>query len=205
MDVAEIESGLWRWTGFHPEWKKEVACTYLRAPDAIVLVDPLVPPEDTEKFLRNLDRDAEAVQKPVHVMLTVYWHTRSAAEIAARYDATVWAPTRSALPVERRTDLDVRRIRLDDDLPGNVAALPSGRSSEVVYYLPSHETLVAGDVLLGGPLRICPASWLGAGGQAAVRDALTPVLELPLKRVLTSHGEPVMEGAERALAAALAS
>ena len=203
MDVLEIADGLWRWTGFHSEWKQEVGSTYVRAPDAIVLVDPIVPPEDTEKFVRNLDRDVECVGKPMHILLTIYWHTRSAVELAARYDAVVWAPARSALPVERRTGLEVRRVRPGDDLPGNVAALPSGRASEVVYYLPGHESLVAGDVLLGGPLRICPESWLGKGGRDAVRDALAPVLDLPLRRVLVSHGEPVLSAGRAALATAL--
>jgi glyoxylase-like metal-dependent hydrolase (beta-lactamase superfamily II) len=203
VQVSEIADGLWRWTGFHPEWKDEVGCAYLRAPDAIVLVDPIVPPEDTDRFLRHLDEDVRWVQRPMHILLTVYWHTRSAAELARRYDAAVWAPVRSALPVERRTQLGIRRVRPDDELPGSVAALPSGRAGEVVYYLPSHETLVTGDVLLGGPLRICPDSWLGKGGRAAVRDALTPLLDLPLKRVLVSHGEPVVEGGAAALRTAL--
>lgn len=205
MDVAEIAPGLWRWTGQHEEWKQDVACTYVRSPDAIVLVDPIVPPEDPERFLRHLDADVECVQKPMHILLTVYWHTRSTAALAARYDATVWAPSRSAVPVQRRTGLAVERIRSKEDLPGGIAAVASGRPSEVVFYLPAHEALMAGDVLLGGPLRICPESWLGRGGQEAVRDALRPLLDVPLRRVLPSHGEPVLAGGHAALASALGS
>lgn len=205
MDVSEIAPGLWRWTGLHPEWKRDVACTYVRAPDAIVLVDPLVPPEDTERFLRHLDEDVRWVQRPMHILLTIFWHTRSAAELAERYGAKLWAPARSALPVRRRTGSTVEPVSPEQDLPASIAALPSGRAGELVYYLPAHEALVTGDVLLGGPLRICPESWLGKGGQAAVREALAPVLDLPLKRVLVSHGEPVLEGGAAALTAALTS
>ena len=39
-----------------------------------------------------------ALGADVHILLTVYWHVRSATELAKRYDAAVWAPARSALP-----------------------------------------------------------------------------------------------------------
>src|SRR5213079_3195794 len=48
------------WTGLHPEWKpadagpdgwdQEVGCVYYESPDAVVLVDPLAPPEDEERY-----------------------------------------------------------------------------------------------------------------------------------------------------------
>lgn len=205
MDVSEAAPGLWRWTGLHPEWKQEVACTYVRTPDAIVLIDPLIPPEDTEKFIRNLDRDVGWVERPMHLFLTTFWHARSVAELSARYGAEVWAPATSVLPTHRRTGLRPHPVRPDDELPGGIAALRSGRRNEVVYYLPGHESLVAGDVLLGGPLRICPPGWIGKGGQEAVRHALGPLLDVPLKRVLVSHGQPVLEGGAAALRAALAA
>lgn len=94
-------------------------------------------------------------------------------------------------------------IRPGDALPGGVRAHESGRASELVYVLPHHRALVAGDVLLGDPLRICPARWVGKGGQGAVRKALRPLLGEPLDRVLTSHGDPVLRGGHNALAAAL--
>jgi glyoxylase-like metal-dependent hydrolase (beta-lactamase superfamily II) len=94
-------------------------------------------------------------------------------------------------------------VQPGDRLPGEVEAHASGRAAELVYLLPAHRALVAGDVLLGGPLRICPARWVGKGGQPAVRKALRPLLDEPLDRVLTSHGEPVLRAGHNALAAAL--
>jgi hypothetical protein len=44
---------------------------------------------------------------------------------------------------------------------------------------------------------------VGKGGQKAVREALRPLLELPLDRVLTSHGDPVLRAGNAALGAAL--
>ena len=75
---------------------------------------------------------------------------------------------------------------------------------------PSTRALVVGDVLLGAGakpsatadvLRLCPERWLGAGTHDDLRAMLRPLLELPLERILVSHGEPVLSGARQALAA----
>lgn len=203
MNVHRIAPGLWRWTAYHPDWKKDVGCVYVETEDAIVLFDPLVPGDGAERFLAYLDADVERLGRPVHIVLTIYWHVRSAAELAKRYGAAVWAPARSALPVERRTGLAPRAVRPGDELPARIEAYASGRAAELVYLLPDHRAIVAGDVLLGDPLRICPGGWVGKGGQAAVRAALQPLLELPVDRVLVSHGDPVLRGGHAALAAAL--
>jgi glyoxylase-like metal-dependent hydrolase (beta-lactamase superfamily II) len=63
---------------------------------------------------------------------------------------------------------------------------------------------VVGDVLLGSPLRLCPERWLGKPTHDDLRVTLQPVLELPVERVLVSHGEPVVSGAAQALADLLA-
>ena len=69
-----------------------------------------------------------------------------------------------------------------------------------------------GDRILGaasGGLRLCPESWLGylpSGVTiAGLRELLRPLLELPIERVIVSHGEPVLAGGRAALARALAS
>jgi hypothetical protein len=66
---------------------------------------------------------------------------------------------------------------------------------------------VPGDVLLGdagGGVRFCPESWLPAGvGHDDLRVALAPLLDLPVERVLVSHGAPVLEDGHAALAAAV--
>ena len=95
MDVDELAPGLWRWTGYHEEWKQDVGCVYLEMPDAIVLVDPLIPSEDEARFLAALDRDVKRERKPVHVVITIFWHARSAGALARRYGAR-------ALGAERR-------------------------------------------------------------------------------------------------------
>ena len=118
MDVHRIAPGLWRWTAYHEEWRKDVGCVYLETDDATVLFDPLVPPEDSERFLEYLDADVERAASPVHIVLTIYWHVRSSAELAKRYGAEVWAPARSAKPVERRTSAAPRPAAPRRHAPG---------------------------------------------------------------------------------------
>jgi len=207
MDVLEIAPGLWRWTGYHEEWKEDVGCVYCETEDGVVLIDPLVPPEDAGRFWGALDRDVERASGPVHVLVTIFWHTRSAKAMAERYSARVWAPTTSRAAVARRAGTVTDAFRLGNSLPGGIAAFGTARRTEVVYWIPPHGALVPGDVLLGdgaGGVRMCPESWLpGASGHAELAASLRPLLDLPVERVLLSHGEPVLRNGRAALAGAL--
>lgn len=186
MDVLELAPGLWRWTAPHPDWKPaddweaDVGCVYYEAPDATVLIDPLVPPERAA-FFAALDRDVERRAVPVTILLTCDWHRRSTDELTERYAA-------------------------GDETPAGVEPFPLPELEETVWWLPQHGALVAGDVLLGAPegVRICPGSWLTAPASPdGVRAALRPLLDRPLERILVSHGEPVLENGRAALDAAL--
>jgi glyoxylase-like metal-dependent hydrolase (beta-lactamase superfamily II) len=207
MDVLEIAPSLWRWTAWHTEWKEDVGCVFLESRDAVVLIDPLVPPESTDQFWRSLDRDVERAGMQVHVLVTIFWHARSAGEVVRRYGGRLWAPSRARTAIERRTQAVTDVFRPGDPLPGGVAALATARSTEVVYWLPEHKALVPGDVILGaedGGLRMCPESWLPQSlGHTELRRSLQPLLELPVERVVVSHGEPVLSGGRDALAQAL--
>ena len=124
-----------------------------------------------------------------------------------RYKARIWAPTTSRAAVARRAGSVTDAFRPGDSLPGGLEAFRTARRAEVVFWLPEHRALVPGDVLLGddaGGVRMCPESWLPGGiGHAELAESLRPLLELPVERVLVSHGEPVLEGGSAALGAAL--
>jgi glyoxylase-like metal-dependent hydrolase (beta-lactamase superfamily II) len=198
--VDELAPGLWRWTAFHPEWKEEVGSVYYEAPDAIVLVDPLVPTDEAERFWTALDRDVDRAGAPLHVLISVFWHVRSTREVAERYGARVWAPTRGRAAIERRAGTVTDVFRPGDELPGGIVPLATARATEVVFWIPAHRTVVAGDVILGG-LTLCPASWLPEKTSPdQLADSLRPLLELPVERVLVSHGEPMLAGGRDALA-----
>ena len=196
MQVTRVEEGLWAWTGFHQDWGQDVGCVYLEGADAVCLVDPIVPSEDRGRFLAALDRDVARVGLPVHVLLTVFWHTRSTRELAQRYGAEIWAPSRARAAVERRAGPGVRTFRPGDELPGGVTTHATARGNEVVLFGPAHRALISGDVILGagdGELRLCPASWLPDGvGRDELRASLEPLLALPVEHVLVSHGAPVI-------------
>ena len=205
MEVTRITPRLWRWTGHHEEWKEDVGCVYYKTKDGIVLIDPLVPTEESDRFLGTLDR--EVAGKPVHVLVTIFWHTRSAATLAERYGARIWAPTTSRAAVARRAGVVTDAFCPGDALPGRVEAFRTARSTEVVYWIPTQASLVPGDVLLGdgnGGVRMCPESWLpGKTKHTDLAKSLAPLLDLPVERILVSHGEPVLESGRAALAAAL--
>jgi hypothetical protein len=198
VDVQRIDDGLWRWATPHPDWKDgddwdpDVGCVYWEADDAVVLVDPLVPTDDAQRtrFVDALDRDVERADRAVAILLTCEWHGRSQAELASRYDARVVTPEDTS------------------SLPGGATAVRAPVAEEVVYWLPRVQTVVPGDVLVGSAERgvtLCPASWLqGRGGLRQLRTDLLPLLELPVERVLTSHGPPVLGGGRAALRDALA-
>jgi glyoxylase-like metal-dependent hydrolase (beta-lactamase superfamily II) len=177
-----VAPGLRRWTAWHEEWKQEVASLALETRDGLLLIDPLAPPAE--------------LRSPEHVLLTVFWHGRSTRDLDAR---RVYAPSRSVQPLRNRGVGVTDAVRAGDELPGGVQAFRTPRVSEVVYWLPEQQALAVGDVLLGSPLRLCPERWLGKATHGDLRDSLRPLLELPVERVLVSHGEPVLSNGRAAL------
>ena len=189
MKVDELAPGLWRWTAPHPDWKngddweREVGCVYYEAPEATVLIDPLVSDgAERERFFEALDRDVERRRLPVAIVLTCEWHGRSAQELAERYGASG----------EGRAGLEAH------ELP---------EIEERIWWLAEHGALVPGDVLLGdgaGGIRVCPDSWLGrTATHDSIRADLRQLLDLPVERILVSHGDPVLAGGRTALERAL--
>jgi hypothetical protein len=151
-----------------------------------VLVDPLVPRE----LWAPLGERVEQHGRPVVVLTTLRWHRRSRDEVLRRFGATA--------------------VRRAADLPTGVEAVRVPRAGETMVWLPGPRALVPGDRLLGddcGGLRLCPPSWLRylrpGLTRSELRDALRPLLELPVEIVLVSHGEPVLENGHTTLERAL--
>ena len=207
MDVQTIADGLWRWTALHPDWTpkadwdEEVASFYVESEGDVVLVDPLVPDDDRDRkrFLDALDRDVERAGAPA-IVLTVFWHERSATELAERYaGATVWsyAPT-----LDRLEGNVTNPFAVADPLPGGIRAIDAD-GEEAVLGIPDHHALAVGDVLHGdaeGGVRVAPDDWFAEGTDPqALRAAMRRLLELPIERILVGHGRPVLEAAHTKL------
>jgi hypothetical protein len=187
MEVWEVAHGLWHWAAPHPEWQpggepdspldwpEEVGSALAEIGETPVIIDPMVDDDGWEWL------DARVAGRSVHVLTTIGFHGRSRGEVLGRYGGDEVAP------------------------PGVVGlALPD---TETVFWLEPHATLVVGDSIIGAPdggLRRCPPSWLDTrASDAEQRAALQPLLELPVERVLVSHGESLFSGAGPALRAAI--
>jgi hypothetical protein len=203
--IDELRPGLWRWTARHPgavdkpkpgspdDWGPDVGCVACAAPgDAVVVVDPLVPPGDEERFWAAMDPIVERHGPRVAVITTLRWHRRSRAAFVERYGAST--------------------SRAKAALPAGVRTVPVRRGGEVMVWLEAHRALVPGDRLLGddaGGVRLCPPSWLryldSGITQDELRVALAPLRELPIEMVLVSHGTPVLHDGARAVERALSA
>jgi hypothetical protein len=93
MSPVEIVPGLLRWTAPHPDWNpkaapgssgdwdQNVGSVFYEMPDAVALIDPLLPSEDRRGFLRWLD--GRIATRPVSVLTTIRWHRRDREELAS--------------------------------------------------------------------------------------------------------------------------
>jgi glyoxylase-like metal-dependent hydrolase (beta-lactamase superfamily II) len=185
--IEEIRPGLKRWAGPHPEFDPvkgdldesygDVASVLFHAPDTLVLFDPLVPDE----LWPELDAEVKESGAPVVVLTTISFHERNRDEVARRYGA-----------------------KLGGEVAG-VRAFSAERGDEVAFWLEGPSALVFGDAVLGdqrGGLRLTP--WASSPeGLERTRQALLPLLDLPVELVLPAHGEPVLENGLEALGRAL--
>jgi hypothetical protein len=193
--AEQIAPGLRRWTAWHAEWKQEVGSLAVQAGGSLVLIDPIDPPPE--------------VRRADHVLITVFWHGRSTPDLEAKH---VWAHPRAVRRLKNRGTVVTDQLDPDVELPGGIRYFETARESEVVYWLPDQRGVAVGDVLLGAgakpkatsePLRLCPDRWLGKATHKQLRKSLTPLLGLPVQRVLVSHGDPVLSGGKEALAAVI--
>ena len=202
LNASEIAPGLWRWTAWHPEWEQDVGCLALAAGRDLVLVDPLLPADDEDAW-DDLGHAIDGADR-TDVLITVFYHDRSSGPIRARWpDVDVHAEAGGIAHID---GIPTHLYRAGDALPGGLVAYPTPREGEAVLWDPSTSSLIVGDVLLGkdGGLEICPASWLPEGvGREDMATALTPLLDLPLERVMVSHGDPVLGKARAALQRAI--
>jgi glyoxylase-like metal-dependent hydrolase (beta-lactamase superfamily II) len=207
VEIEQIAPHLWWWTAPHPDWtpddlkdgqgwERDVSSYALVADDSLVLFDPLVPADDEERFWAALDGDVEDHGLP-SILITLFWHARSAREIADRYEgSTVWAHEPAAEEVGKRVP-GLRTFVEGDVLPGGVEPIPIAFLDEAAFWLPSHRALVLGDSVLGYDDRteLCPASWLGEDGSTeALEASVRRALERGPERLLLTHGGPRPRG-----------
>jgi glyoxylase-like metal-dependent hydrolase (beta-lactamase superfamily II) len=202
--MREVAPGLLYWTARHPEWHPgefgaEVGSYAALTGDELLLIDPLAPPDELDGLL----------PERVSILITIGYHVRSAEELWKRWrrqvQVTIYGPPNAGkrLPAKAFTELQP-----GDEGPAGVRAFAIGRPvrGERPLWIPSHHALAFGDAIVtntDGELRMWMQDPLNDERAAFYRDrfapSLQPLLELPLKRVLVTHGPPVLKNAAAAL------
>jgi hypothetical protein len=229
MQVSKLRDGLWRWSVPHPDWKPEfdrpdgwgrnVACVYAEFDEAVVLIDPLVPMDqsDRETFWQALDRDVIRLARPVLVLIGSVDHGRSADAVASRYlgagrDVTVVGDA----AIRNGVSCSLHATFADVALPKGLQALPVPGMSpgERAFVLAPWRAAVFADAVIGageGRVRVAPPSWgvKTPEGRAIYdrefRPSLRRVADALPELLLPSHGDPVLTAGAAALLEALSA
>ena len=171
------------------------------------------------------DIETLAAERDPAIVLTAPWHERDSQSLVERLGAPVYTPLPDTEEeLMREWDLtaeqvaggspDVRWLRdgeageahwyaAGDRLPFGIQVFPGHKRNDLVLWIESRGAVAVGDTLVdfGEGLHI-NLRWLRGGmTRERVVDGLRPLLELPVERVLPSHGAPADRAAlERALA-----
>jgi len=216
--AKRVVSGLWRWTARHPEWHPgafgaEVSSYAARTGDTLILFDPLLPEEPAarEGIVTWIDQQA-----PLQLILavTITYHVRSVDELYERQrkrrPVSVIGHPRVAHRLGAAADV-FTPLAPGGEGPAGIHALAIGNPTrvETPFWLPRHQALVFGDAIVetGEGLRIWDqepqTEHRLAWHQEKLLPSLQPLLELPVERILLTHGEPIVNGARAALRDAL--
>jgi glyoxylase-like metal-dependent hydrolase (beta-lactamase superfamily II) len=209
--VRELRPGLWHWEAPHPEWRAgepwdQVVSSYaIDVSKRLLLFDPMPLPSEI---------DALVADRETAVVLTCPWHERATQTLVERLGLPVYTPLPDTAEYLMRAygltaeqagdgspDLvwllkegkgDARPYAAGDRLPVGVEAFPGQKPNDMVLWIESHATVIAGDTLVdfGDGLHINPR-WLGPDvTREQVVEGLRPLLELPVEHVLATHGRP---------------
>lgn len=147
VEVTRIREGLWRWSV--PRGGVELASAYLEHGDAMLLVDPVLPPpgDDLARFERAIARDLARLGGPAWVLLTCTDDPRDAEATAAMIGASRWQPA----PPDHR----------DHPAPAGIEAIVVG-AGQVALWSPVHRALMPGRALSVRDGALWPASAVDA-------------------------------------------
>jgi hypothetical protein len=218
--VTSLGDGLLRWAARHPEWHPgnfgaEVASYALDAGPDLLVVDPLLPADDADVVLSALE---SLIHDRVAILITIGYHVRSSEELWERWRSRV--PVRLLGPPHAARRFNGAAAAAFEELapgaegPAAVRAFSIGRPvrGERPLWFPSHDAIAFGDAVVvtpDGELKIWSHEQLDDRRKAFYRDrfapTLTPLLELPARRILVTHGSAVVDDAAGALRRAVES
>ena len=219
--MRELRPGLWHWEAPHPGWESsepwgpEVSSYAIDDGEQLLLFDPQDVPGELEEL---------AAGRETAIVLTCPWHERSSRGLVERLGVPVYTPLPDTaeylmqtygITAEQAGDGSPDVVWLlkegigeahpytaGDRLDVGVEAFPGQKPNDLVLWIESHRTVIAGDTLVdfGDGLGINPG-WLGPGvTREQVVEGLRPLLDLPVEHMLATHGAPLDRAAlERAL------
>ena len=200
VELIDVVPGLWVWRMDHPDWTQDsgwrprvVTSTCVESGGEVAVLDVLAPPAREAAVWDRLE-----ARPPTIAVVLKPDHVRDVDLIVQRYGARAYGPD-----VFHRGDVpetDLEWIGPGSELPGGLFALFDGRGrNETPLWLPEQRTIVFADALTAPEreLRVWWTPW----HEQRVLPALRELLDLPLERVIVSHGDPVhdREAFERAL------
>jgi glyoxylase-like metal-dependent hydrolase (beta-lactamase superfamily II) len=180
VHVHELAPGLRYWLAPHPEWKpgndwpEEVLSVEYGGPDALVLIDPLVPRGEERRFWEH----ARRLGLPLRVLLTAPWHRRDSGRFPG-------------------AQLDAPPAGIETFVADGV------QEGQRAFFIREHRTLVVAEYFMGEAdgLRVCPSP--AEPDPDRFLRSLYRLLDLPIERVLVAHGPPVLADGVGAIRKAL--
>lgn len=165
VEVTRIGEGLWRWSV--PRDGVELASAYLEHGDAMLLVDPVLPPpgDDLARFERAIARDLARLGGRAWVLLTRSDDPRDAEATAAMTGASRWQPDEPREPAEP-----------SQPIPPGIEAISVG-AGQVALWSPVHRALMPGRAMevRDGALQAAPgvdaAPLLALGAEVVIPSA----------------------------------
>jgi hypothetical protein len=216
----ELADGLWSWSTRHPEWHpgdfgSEVVSFAARTSEALLLVDPQLPAEESATVLALLDSEATAAGR-IAILITIPYHVRSAEPLWERYRAGQEVSVHGHAAARKRLRAAVGAfspIEPGRELPGGVIPYAIGRPQryESPLHLPAHDALIFGDAVVGvdDRLRVWSDRRIDEDVLRFYRERFNPTLEplvaIAANRMLMTHGPSVLESGTEALREALAA
>jgi hypothetical protein len=195
--VVRLSERLAYWMKAHPKWPEQVCSVLYSTPDALVLIDPLIRSDLDASAWDWLNLEVASSTSPVAVLLTAPWHERSTPQVVERYAADVWAHPSGHARLTCVSNLDAVPYRITFVVPGG--------EGQVAFFIEAERTLVVADFFLGTRtgLQVLPSPSTVDMGEFV--QSLRELEELPIERVLVSHGPSVLAEGQSAIGSAVRS
>ncbi len=172
---------------------------FLAHPDGNLIIDPVEPEEEDLDFMS--DRGA------AHILITNRNHSRAANRLREATGARTAIHHADAAHAQAQDCVIDEAISVGDRFGPLLVVRAAGKSpGEIALHWSDLRLLFVGDIVIGNPpgaLSLLPDEKMD--DPAELRDSVRKLPELGAEAILVGDGEPIIAGADQALAALVAS